>query len=315
MYSRGHRHPNLGWNLCSKARGMGPGSYSRFGTNDTPHKDSDRHLRMKTHRQEAQYMIYPMKFMQTHHLMACQRKSVTCLGENLVLADKKNQKSTLESSHLGRRHTRPPPVTQSSQPVYVIVFGYPPEKYPSIVEYFKSLGSATEPEPNTEILNCFRIGYHDAADALRAVRKNGEVFAGSWMIGAKWAVSNRHFIFRCRSALPYCGDLQEPAQVEALLGQPLLRSSISGPSMENNSPGGAMNVDEPMQSPFSSNTPSVGTPIRLAPSTSAFRKAGAPSKPTTPLPVKPMGVPATPTTTPTSNRGVLGQVSDLIFGW
>ena len=24
---------------------------------------------------------------------------------------------------------------------------------------------------------------------MRAVRKNGEVFAGSWMVGAKWAVS------------------------------------------------------------------------------------------------------------------------------
>ncbi|KAF9454478.1 hypothetical protein P691DRAFT_808620 [Macrolepiota fuliginosa MF-IS2] len=198
--------------------------------------------------------------------------------------------STLDASHLGRRHTRTAPATQTSQPIYVVVFGYPSEKYPSIVEYFKSLGNSTEAEPNTEILNCFRIGYHDAADAVRAVRKNGEVFAGSWMIGAKWA---------------------EPAQAEAILGQPLLRSSISGSSMENNSSGGAMAVDEPTQSPFST-TPSVGTPIRLAPSTSAFRKAGAPSKPTTPLPARPTGVPAT--TAPT-NRGVLGQVSDLIFGW
>lgn len=63
------------------------------------------------------------------------------------------------------------------------------------MEFFKTLGNSTEPEPNTEVLNCFRIGYYDITEAVRAVRKNGEVFAGSWMIGAKWAVSDRHFIF------------------------------------------------------------------------------------------------------------------------
>ncbi|KXN84135.1 hypothetical protein AN958_00405 [Leucoagaricus sp. SymC.cos] len=200
--------------------------------------------------------------------------------------------STLETSNFGRRHARAPSAAQPSQPTYVIVFGYPPEKYPSIVEYFRSLGNSTEPEPNTEVVNCFRIGYHDPADAMRAVRRNGEVFAGSWMIGAKWA---------------------EPAQAEALLGQSLLRASISGLPIENTSSGGAMAVDEPTQSSFSSPTSSVGTPIRLAPSTSAFRKAGAPSKPTTPHSAKPAGS-STPTTA-TPSKGVLGQVSDLIFGW
>ncbi|XP_006461669.1 hypothetical protein AGABI2DRAFT_222487 [Agaricus bisporus var. bisporus H97] len=199
-----------------------------------------------------------------------------------------------ESSHLARRHARPSPNAAISQPLYVVIFGYPPEKYSLIVEYFKSLGNSTEAEPNTEVLNCFRIGYHEAPDAVRAVRKNGEVFAGSWMIGAKWA---------------------EPAQAEAALGQPLLRSSISGAVAENGSSGSAMMVDEPTQSPFTSNTPSVGTPIRLAPSTSAFRKAGAPPKPSTPLAPKPSGIPASNAATPTSNRGVLGHVSDMIFGW
>jgi nuclear pore complex protein Nup53 len=56
------------------------------------------------------------------------------------------------------------------------------------VEYFKSLGHSTDPDPNTEIVNCFRIGYHDPSDAMRAVRKNGEVLGGSWMVGTKWAV-------------------------------------------------------------------------------------------------------------------------------
>ena len=69
-----------------------------------------------------------------------------------------------------------------------MVFGYPADKYSVTVEYFKSLGDATDVEHNSEISNCFRIGYRDPGDAMRAVRKNGEVLGGSWMVGAKWAV-------------------------------------------------------------------------------------------------------------------------------
>jgi len=72
---------------------------------------------------------------------------------------------------------------------YVIVFGYPPDKYSLTVEYFRSLGASTEPEPNTEIVNAFRIGFRDPGEAMRAVRRNGEVLGGTWMVGVKWAVS------------------------------------------------------------------------------------------------------------------------------
>jgi nuclear pore complex protein Nup53 len=72
--------------------------------------------------------------------------------------------------------------------LYIIVFGYPSDKYSVTVEYFKSLGDASDADPNADIVNCFKIGYRDPADAMRAVRKNGEVLGGSWMVGAKWAV-------------------------------------------------------------------------------------------------------------------------------
>ncbi|THU94121.1 hypothetical protein K435DRAFT_860864 [Dendrothele bispora CBS 962.96] len=77
----------------------------------------------------------------------------------------------------------------SSTPLYVIVFGYPPDKYRVTVGYFKSFGVTTDADPNPEIVDCFRIEYRDTGDAMRAVRKNGEVLGESWMIGAKWAVS------------------------------------------------------------------------------------------------------------------------------
>jgi nuclear pore complex protein Nup53 len=98
------------------------------------------------------------------------------------------QSPTLDS--LQKRHSRSSPsASQPSQTLFVIVFGYPPDKYTLTVEYFKSLGSTTEPDLNTEIVNCFKIGYMDTGDAMRAVRKNGGVLGGSWMVGAKWAVS------------------------------------------------------------------------------------------------------------------------------
>ncbi|KIJ98996.1 hypothetical protein K443DRAFT_680289 [Laccaria amethystina LaAM-08-1] len=201
------------------------------------------------------------------------------------------------------------------QPLYVVVFGYPADKYSVTVEYFKSLGDATDVEHNSEISNCFRIGYRDPGDAMRAVRKNGEVLGGSWMVGAKWA---------------------DAAQAEALLGQPVTR--VNGSAAE--SPANAMAVDEPISpSNVSSSsvphTPTVGTPIRLAPSALAFKKTGAasaaPSKPSvtprwgTPGGVTPGTVPAggdrlmssatPPSVQASPSKGVIGQVSDLLFGW
>jgi nuclear pore complex protein Nup53 len=103
------------------------------------------------------------------------------------------QNSTmLEGSQLGRRQPKllnSSTANASQSALYIIVFGYPPDKYSVTVEYFKSLGESTDADPNTEVANCFKIGYKDPADAMRAVRKNGEVLGGSWMIGAKWAVS------------------------------------------------------------------------------------------------------------------------------
>lgn len=76
----------------------------------------------------------------------------------------------------------------------MIVFGYPQDRYSVTVEYFKSLGDVSEPDLNTEILNCFKIGYRDPGDAMRAVRKNGDTLCGSYMVGVKWAVGLVRYI-------------------------------------------------------------------------------------------------------------------------
>ncbi|KAI0080180.1 hypothetical protein K474DRAFT_1658174 [Panus rudis PR-1116 ss-1] len=226
--------------------------------------------------------------------------------------------------------TPKPAASTPPQPIYVIVFGYPPDKYSATVEYFRSLGDSTDADKHTEIMNCFRIGYNNPADAFRAVRKNGEVIGGCWMVGAKWA---------------------DPAQAESLLGPALLRSAYPYSPDLTCSPDVAMSSSPPSQSPgngFPSSTsmgpesslalttrgaaatPTVGTPIRLAPSTSAFRRAGDPghggsvAKPQATADgfAAPGGFGGFPATQPAAaganqspSKGVLGQVSDLIFGW
>ncbi|KAK7024838.1 hypothetical protein R3P38DRAFT_2530005 [Favolaschia claudopus] len=209
--------------------------------------------------------------------------------------------SALGTSAFARSRPRPPPSSQQNQSspmLYIIVFGYPPDKYSVTVEYFKSLGGdASDPDPHAEIVNCFRIGYRDPADAMRAVRKNGEVLGGSWMIGAKWA---------------------DPAQAESLLNQPIARHTSPDPM--------SMSVDAPASPPShafgGSSTPMVGTPMKLAPAASAFRRAGTP-KPAAPAPAPALApapgwaseAPPSAVAAPAGGKGVLGQVSDMIFGW
>ncbi|KAI6112780.1 hypothetical protein F5141DRAFT_1109440 [Pisolithus sp. B1] len=180
-----------------------------------------------------------------------------------------------------------PETTPSSAPVYVVVFGYPPDKYSVTVEYFKSLGATTDPEPNTEVVNCFRIGYKDAAEAMRALRRNGEVFAGTYMIGVKWA------------------DPVLAADLVSSSRQPEYAASTP----PNHHPPHPMAVDSPPP------PTSVGTPIRLVPSAAAFRKPGL-QPGTTPIqkPAAPVPIAGAPGQSP-SARGVISQVTDLLFGW
>ncbi|KAF5379484.1 hypothetical protein D9615_006635 [Tricholomella constricta] len=221
-----------------------------------------------------------------------------------------------------RRAPRPAPSTPQpgqQQPLYIVVFGYPADKYSLTVEYFQSLGAATDPDPHLEIQNCFRIGFTDPGDALRAVRKNGEVLGGSWMVGTKWA---------------------DPAHAEALLGQ---STAPSHPVPDSTSSGSnAMSIDEPTSPPSSSSPQKgaaaaaaaasykYGTPLKLVPSSAAFRKHDA--TPQQPQPQRGWGpmmpVPAAqqqqqpmqqqmqpPPSAGSPSKGMLGQVSDLIFGW
>jgi len=197
------------------------------------------------------------------------------------------------------RQTRPASTSTSAEIHYVIVFGYPPDKYSVTAEYFKSIGDTTEPDPNMQITNCFRIGYRDFGEAMRAVKRNGEILAGSYMVGAKWA---------------------DQARANETLAQTVGRGLVSDTPVEPTSPS-SMAVDEVPPTHALVSTPSYGTPIRLAPSAAAFRKPG--QSPTqgqqrvvaTRSAPPAVGLPSAVPVGQSPGKGMLGQVSDLIFGW
>jgi nuclear pore complex protein Nup53 len=110
-------------------------------------------------------------------LLQLRQHSVDCHSQNSV------------ADTLSSRQTRSASASTSAEIHYVIVFGYPPDKYSVTTEYFKSIGDTTDPDPNMQITNCFRVGYRDFGEAMRAVKRNGEILGGNYMVGVKWAVS------------------------------------------------------------------------------------------------------------------------------
>ncbi|KAF8498736.1 hypothetical protein F5888DRAFT_1691491, partial [Russula emetica] len=210
------------------------------------------------------------------------------------------------NSNFDSSMTQAPQATphQAAEPLYVIVFGYPPDKYSVAVEYFKQLGDTTDPDPNTEISNCFKIGFKNPVEAMWAVRKNGEIVGGSWMVGVKWAdFSQADRVLgqaAARTAYPLVSDVSSPSDI--------VLTDSTGPSRSSHQL--TLSV---ARSPHH-NTPTVGTPIRLAPSASAFRKPGQTPRTATSTPgPQPAAFPAAVGTPGSPSKSMLGQFSDLVF--
>lgn len=269
------------------------------------HQVSVRHSRMRMPPHKLRYSIYHMKFVAILRLVLCQRKSVSEILICWSLAHFSYQKSNLEASRFSRRPSHVP-ASQPAQPVHVMVFGYPPDEYSSMVEYFKSLGDATEPEPDKRVNNCFRIGYQNTADAVRAIGKNGDVIRGTFMIATKWAVSILFNAYPEYSLTLFCS--QEPVHAEAALGSSF-RQSLSGVT-EAHSLGSAADTDETTQPSLVSSVQSIGTPMQLRPASSAFRKQTALSEP---RPFPPVPTPLSGTVLPSD--GIVQKVLKYLFNW
>ncbi|KAH8108320.1 hypothetical protein DFH11DRAFT_1517057 [Phellopilus nigrolimitatus] len=203
-----------------------------------------------------------------------------------------------------QRNSTTTPSPPAHQTLYVIVFGYPPSRYSSTVAHFQSIvdGGTSDPEMSSDAENAFKIGYKQPWEAARAWRRNGEIISGEggrWMVGVKWA---------------------DPLVAEQILGPGARISTTSPPipatetpffSMDHRSdfPDPAFSQLQHISTPQRDSAPSIGTPLKLAPSASAFRK-DAPERSRKNIPVQMETV-----ATDSPGKGMFGQVSDLIFGW
>ncbi|GBE86436.1 hypothetical protein SCP_0903150 [Sparassis crispa] len=262
----------------------------------------------ETSRQRQRHVLAGEDAPPTASLNDMMNEVYTDSGPSRVRSSTFNASTSRTSAFRSSQSTTPKPgpiPTSQSPPLYIIVFGYPPDKYSVTAEYFRSLGETTPPEPSTELSNCFRIGFVHPVEAMRAVRKNGEVLGGSWMVGAKWADLN---------------------QAEAVLGPAVVRGLYSQ-SEEESQEGALPSTSPPGDAIFppgsGADVPeTVGTPLRLAPSMAAFRKpaTGAhatPQKTGAGLPgvVNLNAMQGSATVQQSPSKGMLEQVSDLIFGW
>lgn len=150
----------------------------------------------------------------------------------------------------------------------LIVFGYPPDKYDSATKLFQSLGETNEPESGPPGANFFKIGFKNRWEAARAVRKNGELVSGTWMVGVKWAVSRpRSFLgLLLHMFLTWRLFHQNPNQAESFqYATPRAMLSSAQPPLEEES------LDHQGLT-RSTITPHFGRPITPISSSSIYRK-------------------------------------------
>lgn len=196
----------------------------------------------------------------------------------------------------------------------VYVFGFPAAATDLVLDFFTQFGEIVSTTPSTEGGNWVTITYAQAWSAARAARKNGEILGGALMIGVK-AVDEDGL----RRALAGAEGGQDLV--------PSAPSATSGPRQNGNTGGGA------------TSTPSgVGRPVNVLGPQSAFKAAPTPTrKGFLGLGGGGSGGGATATSTPSGadphaslfaekskqaalaqqpqQKGVLGKVSDMVFGW
>ncbi|QRV88653.1 hypothetical protein RhiJN_16671 [Ceratobasidium sp. AG-Ba] len=178
--------------------------------------------------------------------------------------------------------------------VALIVSGFYPDRAHAVIAQFEAIGDCSPAELAPEGGNWFRITYLQPLDAVRAVRRDGDIVNGDMMIAVRLVDPSQASLF---------GDAMGQ-HVPAV-------ASASPPEFTPKSP--------VQTSP--TGFPTLGRAATLAPATSAFRTtapAGAQMRPkASAAPGADWGVKAQGETqeAPPQQQGIIGKVSDLIFGW
>lgn len=194
----------------------------------------------------------------------------------------------------------------------VHVFGFPASATDLVLDFFAQFGEIVSKSPSTEGGNWVTIVYAQAWSAARAARRNGEVLGGVLMIGVK--AVDEDGLKRALAGAEGGHELAPSASSSA----PTPRPSSSNNNNHNN--GGT-------------STPSgVGRPVNVLGPQAAFKAAPTPTRkgflglggaaaPSTPGNADPhaslfaeKSKQAALAQQP-QQKGVLGKVSDMVFGW
>ncbi|GAA5911506.1 uncharacterized protein JCM6883_005780 [Sporobolomyces salmoneus] len=211
----------------------------------------------------------------------------------------------------------PPPASSSSSSssaTYAVnIFGFPTSALDLVLDYFSQFGDIVSKSPSTEGGNWVTIEYSQPWSAARAARKNGEILGGVLMVGVK--VIDDDGLKRALMAAESGGEVSSTSQGHSPgTGTPRPVSAAQGGG------GGS----------------SMGRPVQVFGPGSAFKAAPTPTKKGfLGLGVGGGGTPQQSTTSSDPHaslfaekskqaamqqgnqgqKGMLGKVSDLVFGW
>ncbi|KAH7335516.1 hypothetical protein B0J17DRAFT_670489 [Rhizoctonia solani] len=185
------------------------------------------------------------------------------------------------------------PMQSHDGAVAVLVSGFYPDRVHNVASQFAAIGECSAPEMSPEGGNWFKVTYANPWDGARALKRDGDIINGDMMIAVR---------------------LVDPSQA-AMLGETVTpRLAIAAPSAEPTPKSPAIQQ--------SSHTPSAfGRAATLAPSASAFRSTAPVS-----TQVRPSAASAPGADWGVRNQqegthenqpqtGVIGKLSDMIFGW
>ncbi|GAB1518477.1 hypothetical protein RhiXN_04899 [Rhizoctonia solani] len=175
--------------------------------------------------------------------------------------------------------------------VAVLVSGFYPDRAHSVISQFTAIGESSAPEMPAEGGNWFKITYLNPWDGARALRRDGDIINGDMMISVR---------------------LVDPSQA-SMLGETTPRLAITAAPTEPTPKSPALQT---------SHAPTAfGRAATLAPSASAFRSTAPVTAQTRPTAASAPGADwgvrnqQEGAQENQSQSGVMGKLSDMIFGW
>ncbi|GAA5875537.1 hypothetical protein JCM8547_007576 [Rhodosporidiobolus lusitaniae] len=199
------------------------------------------------------------------------------------------------------------PAPSASDGYAVNVFGFPPSALDLVLDYFSQFGEILSRTPSSEGGNWVTISYAQPWSAARAARKNGEILSGVLMVGIK--------------------AVDEDGLRRALAG-------AEGELVHSSSSGAGTPVPRP--APAVSTPSGVGRPVNVLGPQAAFKAAPTPTRKgflglggggAAPATSSSGGDPhaslfaerskqaALQQQQQEGQKGYLGKVTDLVFGW